>query len=163
MKSVIGTESHNDRIRDMLWTEALIVLQSVIYGFGDPISKIAFETVPVYSMMSIRYGIAFLICLVFFGRRILVTLRTSKIRSWLVPGVLIGMCYLLNNVALSLTEATSAAFLRSLSVIITPVFSFILFGKCAGWRHIAVQIMVIPGLYLLCVKGVSRVSGRGKL
>ena len=46
MKSVIGTESHNDRIRDMLWTEALIVLQSVIYGFGDPISKIALRPCP---------------------------------------------------------------------------------------------------------------------
>ena len=34
--------------------EGLIVLQSVVYGFGDPISKIAFDAVPVYSMMSVR-------------------------------------------------------------------------------------------------------------
>ena len=25
------------------WPEALIIMQSIIYGFGDPISKIAFE------------------------------------------------------------------------------------------------------------------------
>ena len=40
----------------------LIVLQSLVYGFGDPISKIAFEIVPVYSMMTVRYTIAFLFC-----------------------------------------------------------------------------------------------------
>ena len=94
-------------------------------------------------MMSIRYGIAFLIGLVFFGRRILATLRTSKIRSWLVAGVLIGMCYLLNNVALSLTEATSVAFLRSLSVIITAVFSFILLGEKLSAAGVAGAMTII--------------------
>lgn len=27
---------------------ALILLQNVIYGFGDPISKVAYDTVPVF-------------------------------------------------------------------------------------------------------------------
>ena len=42
------------------WPEALILLQSVIYGFGDPISKIAMEVTPVYTMMTVRYAMAFL-------------------------------------------------------------------------------------------------------
>ena len=29
------------------WPEMLIILQSVVYGFSDPISKIAFEVTPV--------------------------------------------------------------------------------------------------------------------
>ena len=45
----------------------LIVIQSLVYGFGDPISKIAFEIVPVYSMMTVRYTIAFLFCIAIFG------------------------------------------------------------------------------------------------
>ena len=47
--------------------EMLIVIQSLVYGFGDPISKIAFEIVPVYSMMTVRYSIAFLFCAVIFA------------------------------------------------------------------------------------------------
>ena len=31
----------------------LILLQSVLYGFGDPISKAAYETMSVYSLMTV--------------------------------------------------------------------------------------------------------------
>lgn len=162
MKEKLGT-SNNNGLKGMLWAEALIVLQSVIYGFGDPISKIAFEVVPVYSMMSIRYSIAFLVCLILFSKRIVTTLRTAKLRTWLVPGMLIGMCYLLNNVALSMTDATSVAFLRTMSVIITPIFAFAFFGKRIDKWQAAIILLVIPGLYLLCVKGGLSGFGAGEI
>lgn len=135
------------------WPEALIILQSLVYGFGDPISKIAFEVTPVYSMMSVRYTIAFIVCFVLFRKRIIRTLRTVPVRAWLIPGMCIGLTYLLNNVALALTDATSVAFLRSLSVVFTPVFAFIIYRTRYKWQHIILQIMVLPGLYLLCIKG----------
>ena len=53
--------------------EMLIVIQSLVYGFGDPISKIAFEIVPVYSMMTVRYSIAFVFCIAIFGKTIVRT------------------------------------------------------------------------------------------
>ena len=99
------------------WPEMLIILQSVVYGFGDPISKIAFEVTPVYSMMTVRYSIAFLVCFILFHKRIIRTVKTVPVKAWLIPGLCIGLTYLLNNVALSLTDATSVAFLRSLSVV----------------------------------------------
>ena len=142
--------------------EGLIVLQSVVYGFGDPISKIAFDAVPVYSMMTARYSIAFIVCLILFRKRIGVTLRTVPLRKWLIPGLCIGLSYLLNNVALALTEATSVAFLRSMSVIITPAFAFLMFGRKFSWKQILVQILVLPGIYLLCVRGGLSGFGRGE-
>ena len=33
-----------------------IFLQSVLYGLGDPISKSAYEVLPVYSLLTARYG-----------------------------------------------------------------------------------------------------------
>ena len=45
-----------------------ILLQSTLYGFGDPISKAAYEVVPLYSLLSARYTIAFLFLMVIFGR-----------------------------------------------------------------------------------------------
>ena len=143
--------------------EGLIVLQSVVYGFGDPISKIAFDAVPVYSMMSVRYSIAFIVCLVLFRKRIVETLRTVPLRKWLIPGMCIGMSYLLNNVALALTEATSVAFLRSMSVVITPAFAFMMFGRKYTRKQMIVQILVLPGIYLLCVRGGLSGFGRGEV
>ena len=114
--------------------EALIVLQSVVYGFGDPISKIAFDVVPVYAMMSVRYSIAFAVCFLLFHKRIIKTIKTVPLRAWLIPGMCIGLSYLLNNVALAMTEATSVAFLRSMSVIITPALAFLIFRRRYRWQ-----------------------------
>ena len=141
----------------------LIVLQSLVYGFGDPISKIAFEIVPVYSMMTVRYSIAFLFCTVIFGKRIVNTVKSVPLKSWLIPGICIGMSYVFNNIALDLTEATSVAFLRSLAVVMTPALAFIAYRKRYKWQHIAAQILVLPGMYLLCVRGGLSGFGIGEI
>lgn len=141
----------------------LVVIQSLVYGFGDPISKIAFEIVPVYSMMTVRYTIAFVFCAAIFGRRIVRTVKSVPVKSWLIPGLCIGMSYVLNNIALDLTEATSVAFLRSLAVVITPALAFIAFRKRYRWQHIAAQLLVLPGMYLLCVRGGLSGFGAGEV
>ncbi len=143
--------------------EMLIVIQSIVYGFGDPISKIAFEVVPVYSMMTVRYSIAFLFCIVFFGKRIVRTVKSVPVKSWLIPGICIALSYVLNNVALNMTEATSVAFLRSLAVVMTPALAFIAYRKRYRWQHIAAQILVLPGMYLLCVRGGLSGFGAGEV
>ena len=145
------------------WAEALIVLQSIVYGFGDPISKIAFEVMPAFTMMSVRYSIAFAASLLLFRKRISGTLKTVPIRCWLIPGVLIGMTYILNNVALSLTDATSVAFIRSLSVVLTPLLAFITLRRRYSLRIVLIQVMVLPGMYLLCVKGGLSGFGAGEV
>ena len=133
--------------------EALIVLQSLVYGFGDPISKIAFEVTPVYTMMTVRYLIAFAVSFTVFHKRITRTVRTVPVKAWLIPGICISLHYILNNVALALTDATSVAFLRSLSIVITPAFAFLIYRTSYKWQHIVLQILVLPGMYLLCVRG----------
>ena len=143
--------------------ELLIILQSLIYGFGDPISKIAFDVTPVYTMMTVRYLIAFAFSFAVFHKRIIRTVRTVPVKSWLIPGVCISMYYVLNNVALALTDATSVAFLRSLSIVITPAFAFMIYRTRYKWQHIILQVLVLPGMYLLCVKGGLSGVGPGEV
>ena len=142
--------------------EALIVLQSLVYGFGDPISKIAFEVTPVYTMMTVRYLIAFAVSFTVFHKRITRTVRTVPVKAWLIPGICISLHYILNNVALALTDATSVAFLRSLSIVITPAFAFLIYRTSYKWQHIVLQILVLPGMYLLCVRGGLSGAGSGE-
>jgi drug/metabolite transporter (DMT)-like permease len=75
----------------------------------------------------------------------------------------IGLSYLLNNVALSMTDATSVAFLRSLSVVMTPAFAFLLYRTSYKWQMIVIQAMVLPGMYLLCVRGGLSGFGIGEI
>lgn len=137
----------------------LILLQNLLYGIGDPLSKSAYEAMSVYSLLSMRYLIA-LFALLFLGRgQIFRELKTCKIRVWLVPSLCIAGCYILNNVALALTEATSVAFLRSLTTVMTPLLAFAVYRTRFHWVHIPIQVVIVLGLYLLC--GLGGLSGFG--
>ena len=140
----------------------LILLQSLFYGLGDPISKIAYEVTPVYTLLVLMYSIAFIVLAAFFRKRIIGTVRSVPVRVWLVPGLCIGLAYLIGNVALAMTAATSVAFLRSLSVILTPVLAFLFYRTRYRWQHIVIQILALLGLYLLCAKGGLSGFGLGE-
>lgn len=136
-----------------------IFLQSVLYGFGDPISKAAYEVLPVYSLLTARYTIALLFLVLLFGRRLYRGLKASSWRDWLLPSLCMGGAYVANNIGLELTAATSVAFLRSLSTVMTPLLALVFYRKPFGKKHIPIQLLVIVGLYLLC--GLGGLSGFG--
>lgn len=136
-----------------------IFLQSVLYGLGDPISKSAYEVLPVYSLLTARYGIALAFLLLVFGRRIWRGLKVCSPRDWLLPSLCMGGAYVANNIALELTAATSVAFLRSLSTMMTPLLALAFYRRKFGKKHIPVQLLVLVGLYLLC--GLGGLSGFG--
>lgn len=140
-----------------------ILLQSLLYGFGDPISKSAYEVLPVYSLLTARYGIALVFLLLLFGRRIFQGLRACSPKDWLLPSLCMGGAYVANNIALELTAATSVAFLRSLSTVMTPLLALAVYRRRMGKQHIPVQLVVILGLYLLCGQGGLSGFGWGEL
>ena len=123
-----------------------IFLQSVLYGFGDPISKAAYEVLPVYSLLTARYAIALVFLGLLFGRRIVGGLKGASWRDWLLPSLCMGGAYVTNNIGLELTAATSVAFLRSLSTVMTPLLALAFYRKPFGKKHIPIQLLVIVGL-----------------
>ena len=114
-----------------------IFLQSVLYGLGDPISKSAYEVLPVYSLLTARYGIALAFLLLVFGRRIWRGLKVCSPRDWLLPSLCMGGAYVANNIALELTAATSVAFLRSLSTMMTPLLALAFYRRKFGKNYAA--------------------------
>ena len=137
----------------------LVILQSTLYGLGDPISKVAFEAVPVYSLLSVRYVIALAVIMLFAGKRVVTETVRSSPKDWLLPSLCMGGAYVANNIALELTAATSVAFIRSLSTVMTPLLVLVIFRRKYNRKHIPIQIAVIAGLYLLC--GYGGLSGFG--
>ena len=45
----------------------------------------------------------------------------------------------------------------------TPVFAFLIFNDRFRWQHLLIQILAIPGLYLLCVRGGLSGFGPGEI
>lgn len=136
-----------------------VLLQGLLYGFGDPISKFAYERMPVYALLSLRYLLALAVLLLFAGRRIFRGLRQCSPKDWLLPTLCMSGAYLVGNIALELTAATSVAFLRSLSTVMTPLLALVVYRRTYRWQHIPIQLMVVVGLYLLC--GLGGLSGFG--
>lgn len=132
---------------------AFILLQSTLYGFGDPISKAAYEVVPLYSLLSARYTIAFVFLMVIFGKRVVRGLKACSVKDWLLPSLCIAGGYIATNIAIVLTTATATAFLRSLSTVMTPLLALVVFRKRFNRKHIPVLLLVVVGLYLLCGRG----------
>ena len=128
----------------------LIVLQSLLYGLGDPISKTAFDTVPLFRMLSIRYCIALAVIFAIWHKRIIAGIRESRVRDWIIPVLCMGGSYVANNVALLMTQATAVAFIRSLPTIIAPLLAFLVYRRKYGKRLICIQMLTVVGLYMLC-------------
>lgn len=137
---------------------ALILLQNVIYGFGDPISKVAYDIVPVFSLLAARYLMAFTFLLLLFGKRTVQELKTAPRRQLILPCLCISS-NLIGNVALVLTSATSVAFLRSLSTVIVPLLAAIVYRQNLPKKLLLVYVLVVLGSYLLC--GMGGLSGFG--
>ena len=137
----------------------LILLQSLLYGFGDPISKFAFDVMPVSSLLVLRYSMALVVLLLLFGKRIWKGLKQCSVKDWLLPTLCMSGAYVVNNIALDLTAATSVAFLRSLATVMTPLLALAAYRRTYRWQHIPIQCLVVVGLYLLC--GLGGLSGFG--
>ncbi|HQK53179.1 MAG TPA: DMT family transporter [Sedimentibacter sp.] len=140
-----------------------ILLQSVIYGFGNPLTKIAFKSITPFWSLSVRFTIAFIVFMLFFGRRIIGSLKSVEPKVYLPAGICMATAYITCNLALSWTSATNVGFLMSLPVIFAPILALLIYKVKYRLIHIPVQIVVVIGLYLLCFDGEKLVFGKGEI
>lgn len=140
-----------------------ILLQSVIYGYGDAISKEAYEYISVYSLLTIRYWIAFGFLMLLFGKRVIRQVRNCVWWRLLLPSLCIAASFIISNIAINMTSPTSVAFLKSTTTIMTPILALVAFRKKYSLKHIPVLAVLLVGLYLLCNPGESFSLGQGEL
>jgi len=160
MKTVKENQSLEGSTR--LLPYGMMLLYCVIFGLTDPLAKIIYGYLPVYSVLSVRYLIALAILLAFLGKRIIASLRAHSPKVWLPSAFCVAATFLVGNTAMKFAPATSVAFLRSLSTVITPLLAMVLFRKKLHWRHIPILACVVVGLYLLCGAGGMNSFGLGE-
>lgn len=140
-----------------------VVLQTVIFGSGNVLTKFAYESISPLWCLSIRFGLAALVFAALFGPRIVKQLRRARLRDWLPAALCMGAVYLFCNVALGLTTATNVGFLVALPVVFTPIVASLVFRRRYPRMLIPFQVAVVAGLYLLCSNGGSFSFGWGEL
>ena len=58
-----------------------IFIQSLIYGIGNPATKVAYKSITPLWLLAARFTLAFLLFLLLFGRRILPCIKKSQLED----------------------------------------------------------------------------------
>ena len=141
----------------------MIVLQSILYGSMDIISKQVYDRMPVYCFLFLRYVLATILMLLIWNNTILQELKSVPITRYLVPAVCMSCAFIFSNMALKFTAATNVSFIRSLSAILAPLLLVIFYKHQYRKHDVVLQIMMVIGLYLLCAKGGLHRFGIGEV
>lgn len=149
----------------------LFVIATIIWGFAFVAQKAA-VILPPFAVCAIRAGIAslFLLAIIpltdkitatgrkFYGGRGL-DLNKKELIGGAIIGVILTVSSVLQQAALSDTDAGKAAFITTLYVVLVPIFSSFL-GKKPGVNVIIGVPVALLGFFLLCIKpGVGIATG----
>lgn len=141
----------------------MIVLQSILYGITDVISKQAYATMSVYTFLFLRSLLAMVIMLALWHRQIFTELRQVPVRRYILPALCMSTFFIFGNLALLFTTATNMSFIRSLSALLVPVLGLIFYRQRLKKAEIVLLLGMLVGLYLLCAKGGLSRLGLGEV
>jgi drug/metabolite transporter (DMT)-like permease len=142
---------------------SLLLLQCLFWGVGNPVMKIGLDVMPPLFCLSVRYILAFLIFMLFLGRRVRANVKSGHLVPYLVISAFTAASFITGAFALIYTTATITGFLMSTIVIFTPFFSFWILKTKIDKKHILPIGIVTAGLYLLCGGGGGFVFGSGEI
>ena len=88
-----------DRWKTARWPFVVFVLiEVVIFGSGSAVTKFAYESISPLWCLAVRFGLASLVFVALFGRRMYSRLRTVRVRAWLPAALCMALSYLCCNV-----------------------------------------------------------------
>lgn len=140
-----------------------ILIQSLVYGIGNPLTKVAFLTITPLWCLTFRFIIALAIFFAIGGKKILSELKAAAPLSYLPAGLCMALAYIFCNLALNSTSAVNVGFLMSLPIIFVPILEQLILKKPYPRQFILIQLAVLAGLYLLCSNGGSFVFTAGDI
>ncbi len=140
-----------------------VALEAAIFGFGNVLMKFAYAGITPLWCSTLRFGLAFLVFLLFFGRKSLPQLHEAGLKVWLPTSLCMAVSYIACALAVAWTSATNAAFFISLPMLFAPAFSLVLLRRAYKVNTLGLQMAVLVGLYLLSCNGGRLGLGLGEI
>ena len=125
-----------------------LLLVTVIWGFGFPITDIALNYASPYQILMFRFGIATLLLSIVFHKH-LKHIDKGTIVSGIVVGIFLFVSFLLQTVGLQFTTPSKSAFLTTTYVVMVPMIGFFLFRQNIGRYAIGGAVLALLGTALL--------------
>jgi drug/metabolite transporter (DMT)-like permease len=136
----------------MTQKQAIFILATVSMGWGTSyiFMKLCADTISPFTVVALRFGIAFIVMMLIFYKKIIhvnaKTLKCSAIVGGLLCGIFIALMY-----GMKTTTASSAGFLTSITVILVPILQIFITKKLPSKKVILGVMIVSFGLALLTI------------
>ncbi len=129
----------------------MIALISVAWGSSYVMMKVGLDGIPAFSLVALRFGIAFVCIAAVFAKELkYTTLRILK-KSCILGAFLFGIfAFLLHGMAT--TTASNAGFFISTTVVLVPLFHSILARKLPDGKIVSGAAITITGIGFLSLQ-----------
>lgn len=135
--------------------DGLLLLVALIWGSTFVLVKQTVAQFPVYAFLFLRFALATVALVLFFGRR-LRAIGFRELRVGVTIGVFLFGGYALQTVGLQYTTASKAGFVTGLSVVMVPILSALFLKHTAGPGALLGVVLSTIGLTLLTLEGDLR-------
>lgn len=141
----------------MLFLSDLMLLAvAVVWGTSYGIVKSALMFYPVLGLLTLRFGLTFVILSP--ALRHLRRIDARTLRGVLLAGVLLLGIFLCETFGILMTRAANAAFLISLCVVLTPLVEWHLLARRPGRAEWIAVVMSLAGAWLLAGDGALKLN-----
>jgi drug/metabolite transporter (DMT)-like permease len=151
------SDSSENPSRRAYLADAALVGVTLIWGSTFVIVRDALGGTGPLEFITLRFGIAFIALAVLFYRRVR-RLSRHEVKAGLIIGVFLFLGYGFQTAGLQFTTASRAGFITGLSVLVVPLFAFIVLRQRVGRSLIGGIVLAAIGMYLLSFDGPIAVS-----
>ncbi len=134
-----------------LWS---LVSVAAMWGVAFVVMKPAIEQQPFFDFLAIRFTIAAAIMLV-IKPKVVLAIKGKMLAIGAVLGVVLGLAYVTQTIALEMTTAAITGFLTGTYVVLTPVLGWLIFRRKVGVKVAIGAVLALIGLGLISITGVS--------
>lgn len=125
-----------------------------MWGIAFVVMKPAIEQQPFFDFLAIRFTVAAAIMLA-FRPKVVLAMRGRMLGIGMGLGVLLGLAYITQTIALEMTTAAITGFLTGTYVVLTPVLGWIIFRRAIGIKVGVGAVLALIGLGLISITGVT--------
>ena len=130
----------------------ILLIVAIIWGWGFVAGKQALSTLSPVAVLMYRFTMASVLCLVFFGKHIVRTPRSTAVRGCIIGTM--QMCALaVQLIGLQYTTPANQSFLCTAYVVLVPFLSWIVLKKRPQPKAFAAGFIALAGIGLISLKG----------
>lgn len=137
--------------------DALLAVIACAWGSSYLLMKVGTGAVPPFSLIALRFGIAFVVVAAIFSRRLAKTRVSTLVRAAVLGALMFALFgFLMTGIVQ--TSASNAGFLTSLAVVFVPVINAVVRRRAPGARMTAGVAVTLLGIALLSLHGSLTLS-----